>query len=204
VPSNTDAPISDEEFARRLQQQELAAVSGNAYAPGMQPGVGGVAPGAGGGVGAPHPGLAFVRGPNGEHIVLHFEDQEDEEANINRQLSKAVKMFSIIDVIFLIVWTFSYWLLALGIVLTICGYFGAKKYRPNLVLLYLVYLLLSIALRSYWISQMTDNALFCVVIGVGIAIELYIMRIVWIFFSRIRNLTEAERNRLDDEAPYFG
>jgi hypothetical protein len=49
------------------------------------------------------------------------------------QMSRAVRMFAIVDIIFLVVWSFNYYMLGIGVVLTVCGYFGARNYRPALV-----------------------------------------------------------------------
>jgi uncharacterized membrane protein (DUF485 family) len=81
-----------------------------------------------------------------------------------------------------------------------------------------MYLLLSIGIRIYWfdsfilflihfvhfsltgfsqcvcrITLTTNSLLFCIVIGFGVAIEAYICRIVFLFFQRTRQVTEAQR-----------
>ena len=46
------------------------------------------------------------------------------------------------------------------------------------------------------ITISTDSLLFCIIIGIGIIIELYILRIVYLFFARVRALSDADRSAL--------
>jgi len=114
--------------------------------------------------------------------------------NIHR-LGRAVKLFAIIDGIFLLIFALNYWPLAIAIILPICGYYGAQLYRRCYIYLYLIYLVLTIALRVYYITQ-SQIVVWMLIFIVGIIIELYIMRIVWRFDQMIKDLTDDDKREL--------
>jgi len=111
------------------------------------------------------------------------------------RLGRAVKLFAIIDGIFLLIFALSYWLLAIAIILPICGYYGAQQYRRFYLYLYMLYLVGNVALRIYFITQTTIVAWMLIFI-VGVLIEMYIMRIVYNFDRMIKDLTEEEKRQL--------
>jgi len=121
--------------------------------------------------------------PNNERLI-----------NVHR-MSRAVKLFAIIDGIFLLIFALSYWPLAIAIILPICGYYGAQLYRRCYIYLYLIYLVLTIALRVYYIS-VRPEVVWMLIFIVGIIIELYIMKIVWKFDQMIKDLTEDDKREL--------
>jgi len=112
------------------------------------------------------------------------------------RLSRAVRLFAIIDGIFLLIFALSYWLLALAIILPICGYYGAQHYRRCYIYLYMLYLVGNVALRIYLIVTQSTAVVWVLIFIVGIMIELYIMRIVWIFDKMIKDLTDEEKRQL--------
>jgi len=111
------------------------------------------------------------------------------------QLGRAVKMFAIVDGIFLFIWSFTYWPLAVAVCLAICGYYGAQHYRLPLVVLYVIYLLLSIGLRVYWLTR-EETFLMTLVLVLGILIEFYILNITLKFIALLKVLTSRERQEL--------
>jgi len=111
------------------------------------------------------------------------------------QLSRAVKLFAIVDGVFLLIWSFQIWYLALGVVLAICGYYGATHYRAPYVYMYVLYLLLSIAYRLYWMSR-GQNAITTLVVVLGIVIEFYILNITLKLIGVLKRLTDNERTEL--------
>jgi len=120
------------------------------------------------------------------------------------QLGRAVKMFSIVDGIFLLLWAFSYWYFTFAVVLAICGFYGATHYRLSYVCLYVVYLLLSIGFRIFWMTT-SQGFFLTLVLVLGVLIEFYILNITLKFIKVIRRLTPADRAELTAlNAPAFG
>jgi len=120
------------------------------------------------------------------------------------QLGRAVKMFSIVDGIFLLLWAFSKWELVFAVVLAICGFYGARQYKLPYVCLYVVYLLFSIGIRIYWMADYSSFFLTLVLV-LGVLIEFYILNITLKFIKVIRRLTPADRAELAAmHAPAFG
>jgi len=111
------------------------------------------------------------------------------------QLGRAVKMFAIVDCVFLLIWSFSYWPLAIAVFLAICGYYGALHYRLPFVIMYVIYLLLSIGLRVYWMTR-GENFLMTLILILGVLIEFYILNITMKFISLLKVLTPQERQEL--------
>jgi hypothetical protein len=111
------------------------------------------------------------------------------------RLGRAVKLFAIIDGIFLLIFALTYWLLALAIVLPICGYYGAQQYRRCYIYMYMLYLVGNVGLRVYFITQATV-VVWMLIFVVGIIIELYIMKIVWNFDKLIKDLTDEDKREL--------
>jgi hypothetical protein len=107
-------------------------------------------------------------------------------------LARAVKLFAIIEAVFLIIWSVSFWPLALGVLLAIAGYYGAVHFRYRFVMCYFVYLVLSIALRGVWIA-LTDSLLTIFILVLGIVLEIYIGRVVIRFLALIKLLTPLDR-----------
>jgi len=120
------------------------------------------------------------------------------------QLGRAVKMFSIVDGIFLLLWAFSMWPLLFAVLLAICGFYGATHYKLRYVCLYVVYLLFSIGIRIYWMTTYQTFFLTLVLV-LGVLIEFYILNITVKFIKVIRRLTPADRAELAAlHAPSFG
>ncbi len=67
-------------------------------------------------------------------ITIRYQ-QDQEQSLMARQLARAVKMFAVIDAIFLVVWSFTYWPLILGVLLAMCGYFGANRFRSGYIII---------------------------------------------------------------------
>lgn len=111
------------------------------------------------------------------------------------QLSRIVRLFALIDVVFLVLWSMSYPILGLGIVLAVCGYFGARNYKRPLIFAYLLFMVLNVAGRIYWIKISKGMGLI-VLISLGIIVEFFIMNFTWKFQKLVSELTPDERQQL--------
>jgi len=120
-----------------------------------------------------------------------FTPEDYNRLKLTHRMAAIVKMFAVIDAIFLIVWSIQQWPLALGIVLAVAGYYGAHTYRQPFVVLYLVYLFGSIALRIYWMTIAATYWLIFVLV-LGVLIEFYIIYVVIQFMRLVRRLSAEE------------
>jgi len=111
------------------------------------------------------------------------------------RLGRAVKLFAIIDGIFLLIFALEWWPLAIAVILPICGYYGAQLYRRCYIYLYMFYLILTIGLRIYFMTRATQ-VVWTLIFVVGVIIELYIMKIVYRFDQMIKDLTPEEKQEL--------
>jgi len=117
------------------------------------------------------------------------------------QLSRAVKMFAIVDAIILLLWSFAaYWPMAL-LMLALCGYYGALHYRLPYIVMYVLYLLFLIGFRIYLMVQ-DEGVLQTVVLVLGILIEVYILNLTIRLIMVIRRLTDTERHELRTYHPH--
>jgi hypothetical protein len=126
--------------------------------------------------------------------AMIFPQQQERLIAVYR-LGRAVKLFAIIDGIFLLIFALTYWLLALAIILPICGYYGATQYKRCYIYMYMIYLVGNVGLRIYLITQ-AGQVLWTLIYVVGIIIELYIMKIVWNFDKLIKDLTDEDKREL--------
>jgi len=107
--------------------------------------------------------------------------------------STMIRAFTLIDGVFLLFWALFYWPFLFPLFLCVCGYYGAKHYRPELLTLYAVYVVAEIALRVYWLVKPVDSkAYFIVVTAIGLAICAYILYacISLIYYISKLNFTE--------------
>lgn len=141
--------------------------------------------------GVPQPVL-----PNGELVdpeAARVDVQVQDYSRIHKllSLSKAVKLVSIIDGMFLVLWSFSWWPFFLAIVLAWSGYYGAQTYKKVFILLYVLYILGSIAVRVVYLVQ-SDSFFYTVMLGIGICTEMYILFIVVSFYRLLRTTTPED------------
>lgn len=90
---------------------------------------------------------------------------------------------------FLLFLSFSYTILPLfiGVILCYAGYYGAQRLNARYTSAYLVYIVLSIGVRVYLMSESGSN--YAVIFALGIIIELFIFRLAARFTKLISVLT---------------
>ena len=108
-------------------------------------------------------------------------------------LSTVVRVFTLIDGIFLLFWAFFYWPLFFPLILVIAGFYGARYYRWELVMLYLLFLCAQFALRVWFLVEGVDNRTFFIIVtAIGCVIELYIILLVASFIQTLWTLSEED------------
>ena len=120
--------------------------------------------------------------------------------------SKTVKCIAWIDAVFCFLNAFTYWpLIFLGI-MPVVGYYGAKEYNPNKIIVYGVYCIMLVFGRIlqldiiYTHNEDDDNISHSdsskVILFFSIFVQTWITWIVFRLISRLRRLSEVELNRL--------
>jgi len=104
-------------------------------------------------------------------------------------------MFAIVDCAFLLIWSFSFWPFAIAVGLAVCGYYGALHYRLPYVVMYVLYLLLSIGVRIWWMTR-GDTFLMTLILVLGVLISFYILNITMKFIAILKVLTPRDRQEL--------
>uniref|UniRef100_A0A7S1GAN6 Uncharacterized protein n=1 Tax=Bicosoecida sp. CB-2014 TaxID=1486930 RepID=A0A7S1GAN6_9STRA len=113
------------------------------------------------------------------------------------QLSRSVKLFAMLDMFFIVLWSLSIPLLLLAIVLPALGYWGAKNFTAGPVWAYVVFIVLHIMGRVAYVGMAEGMVMWVVLINLlGIMVEAYILRIVWAFLQLLRTCSAAEQHDL--------
>lgn len=160
----------------------------------------GAAPGGGFGpaMGAP---VVVAVGPGGGQ---QFPQVDQERIIAAQQLSRIVKMFAIIDGVFALIFFFFFYFFIIGVVMSTCGYYGARHFRPSYVLVYLVWMFINVIARGVFI-YFASSVASVVLLVLGIAIELYLIRIVIYFYRLLRSMRDDELTALQalSQLQYF-
>lgn len=112
-----------------------------------------------------------------------------------QRLGAAVKVFTFIDGVFLLIFALAYYPLFIGWLLCVCGYYGAHHYRWKFLILYMLYIILNVAVRLYWMTS-ADSASVGLISGLSIIVECFIFNIVFRFLRTLRAMSPAEREYL--------
>lgn len=146
--------------------------------------------------------IAVQQYPGGP-MVLHVAGPAESDPDAERlgmifQMGRALRVFTLIDIIFLIFWVLVFWPLIFLAVFPLCGYVGGRDYDYTKTTIYYVFCVLNTIARLVWlVAVVDDSAVRAVLIGIGVAIEAYIAVLVWRFMKLIRGVTQADRDNLE-------
>ena len=144
--------------------------------------------------------------PDGRSVTVS-EDSGSLEMLITRQYSRALRIFAFIDILLCILYTLSGWTWAIfAVVGPICGYYGAKHYRTGNTLVYLTFCFLNLILRCSLLAMpaMSRSAVAIVLTVLMVIVEVYITRLVIIFYRLLKSLSDEDLTLLrvlDNAAP---
>jgi len=110
-------------------------------------------------------------------------------------LAKWVKIFALIDLLFLIVWAFYSVGFIAGAAAAFAGYVGCVRFNVPLVTVYLMWELAAIALRVYW-AVIYDDLAFRIITGFAVAVEVFIAYLIVRLVIRLSQLSESDRQEL--------
>jgi hypothetical protein len=148
-------------------------------------------------------GSYVVMMPDGRSVTVN-EDSGSVEMLITRQYSRALRIFAFIDILLCILytWTWLPWAI-FAIIGPICGYYGAKHYNQGNTLVYLTFCFFNLILRCTLLA-MSRGAAAVFLTVLMVIVEVYITRIVIIFFKLLKTLSDEELTLLrvlDNAAP---
>mmetsp|Transcript_14916 Transcript_14916/g.64552 ORF Transcript_14916/g.64552 Transcript_14916/m.64552 type:complete len:277 (+) Transcript_14916:222-1052(+) len=141
--------------------------------------------------------------PDGRSVTVS-EDSGSLEMLITRQYSRALRIFAFIDILLCILYTLSGWTWAIfAVVGPICGYYGAKHYHTGNTLIYLTFCFLNLIMRCA-LLVMSRGAASIVLTVLMVMVEVYITRLVIIFYRLLKSLSDEDLTLLrvlDNAAP---
>lgn len=135
------------------------------------------------------------------HFYVHdtMPQNNREECIYLYSLSKTLKIFSIIDFICTFLYIFISWPLAFFCVLPMCGYYGAKYYKTNLINFYIFFNILNIFGKIFQIYYgIKFNYSLNIIIGfISMFISCYIIKLCKNFNNKINYLMVNNYNILN-------
>ena len=110
-------------------------------------------------------------------------------------LSRVVKILALIDFLWLFLLANTQPFLLAGAVLALAGCYGAHSYNKFMIALFSLYLVGSIAVRIY-IMAVVGTAQLYVLLALSSLIDLYLLRVVGIFYRLCARLSPSEKAEL--------
>jgi hypothetical protein len=108
------------------------------------------------------------------------------------QLARTIKMFAIIDCVFLLLFSLGMPLVLISVLLPMAGYLGASYFKVSGLYLYGVYIIGNMALRAYLNSVSTTNIFFIILNSFGIILEAFILFLTQKLVFSIKSMTPEQ------------
>jgi hypothetical protein len=111
-------------------------------------------------------------------------------------LARLVKIITLVDLIFLMIWSFySPWFL-IGFMLATCGYLGASHYSAQFVTVYFMYQMAQIGVRIWFCVKYQSDTAFIVFTVLAIIVELWLAGVTWKLMRALVSLSNIEMDQL--------
>lgn len=116
-------------------------------------------------------------------------------------LARTVRWFSVIDGMILIlsasgVLGDNTWLVSIGLVLVLCGYYGARLFKFFLIVPYLIYLIASVVYRFHLLYTLESDVYTSSLLIAAVVLEFYIIqRVIRLIYATYR-MTSRDRQEL--------
>lgn len=135
--------------------------------------------------------------PQGHYAVALVNMSPPTDKEMVWTIGRTVKWVAIIDTIFSLVYAFVLWPYLFAAFLSLSGWYGAKNFRPNFIILYIIYQFLIIAFRMFLIYY--RPSISGIVLGViSVLIEAYIIQITIKFRKLLKAFPQQDRKDLQD------
>ena len=134
-------------------------------------------------------------------VIPNNEIPLTNKAILTYNLSKSVKLFTLLDGFFCFIYAVYNPYYFLPLLLTVIGYYGAKNYNKKFTITYLLYCVLNVISKVIlWVYIMYyqerlpnyDYTGFSLFSWLSILCELYISRIICKYYDSLCNLTDSE------------
>jgi len=144
-----------------------------------------------GGVGGPF-GNNRMMNANGEGVI---NPNIDIDVMAMTKLCRFIKIFALIDAVFLILYGLTQPLFFLLAVFAFAGYFGAKNLSRFALLAYVICLILEVAVRIYWIYS-NGSAFEIILLVLMILIDAFVIKCTFQLWRAVPGLTEEQKNQI--------
>ena len=122
-------------------------------------------------------------------------DEDAARLTATVQLSRIIKILALIDFLWLVLLANAEPLLLAGGVLALAGCWGAHSYNKHMIAVFSLYLVGSIALRIYFMATKHNTELY-ILLTLGSLVDLYLLRVVGIFYRLCARLSASEKAEL--------
>ena len=112
------------------------------------------------------------------------------------RLCRFVRIFALIDAVFLLIYGLQAFYFIILAVLAIAGYWGSKNLDRKYLFMYELCLLLEIAVRCYMIYLDQTNIINIILLVLMILIDLFVARCVYKLYRAIPLLSPEQRDRI--------
>lgn len=128
--------------------------------------------------------------------VVHMSPPTNKE--IVWTIGRTIKLIAIIDTVFALIYAFFIWPYLFFAFLSLFGWYGVKNFRPNFIVIYIVYQIVTIIFRMFLIyyTPLTSGIILDVF---SILIEAYIIKITLKFYKMLKALSEQDKKSLQDD-----
>ena len=124
-----------------------------------------------------------------------ISDEDTARLTATMQLSRIIKILALIDFLWLFLLANAEPLLLAGGVLALAGCWGAHSYNKHMIAVFSLYLVGSIAVRIYIMATQNSPQLY-VLLALGSLIDLYLLRVVGVFYRLCSRLSPSEKVEL--------
>lgn len=190
APSSSPAHVSVPVANSQPAQNENVGPNGQAY-------VAPYGPPQGQPVGAPYQAQAYNPNPYQDPYQQRGQGGQPihpltNNARLVAELAKFVQIFALLDTLFVVLLIFMFYWLIPGLIATFLGYIGARRLHRMYVGFYGLFILVFIGIRV-WLITIYDDTLSIVMGILVLLIEPYILRLVYLLYSRIPLLSDDEK-----------
>ena len=133
----------------------------------------------------------------GHYAVAVVDMSPPTNKEITWTIGRTVKWIAVIDTVFSLIYAFVLWPYLFAAFLSLSGWYGSKNFRPNFIILYIVYQFLTIIFRLFLIYYRPSTG--GIILGIfSVLIEAYIIQITFKFHKMLTSLSEQDKKNLQE------
>jgi hypothetical protein len=133
--------------------------------------------------------------PQGHYAVAVVDMSPPTDKEMVWTVGRTIKWIAVIDTVFSLIYAFVLWPYLFAAFFSLSGWYGAKNFRPNFIILYIIYQFFTIAFRIFLIYYRPSTG--GIILGIiSVLIEAYIIQITIKFRKLFRNLSWQNKREL--------